>query len=151
MKKPKEENFALVKVRRAKSGGLDVHYIVTTEENGVVEKQKCHTELTNYPHKDFNDALAEYDSILKELYRCGQDEVYAVGASISGKDDSEGVVINGLYEFANLKTSSVVTPKIFLNGEEYGFEALVKNVWLRLEVEVYDYLYNDKKAELTQW
>lgn len=173
---PTEQQFSLSKVKLVKDGGLIVHYEVTEVINEQAYSNKYQVESAKDIHPDlknlFNNLrpvigrvfhLTSFKSLLdtagfkatkpqKELGEAYADKVLdnveAKGLSFSGADDNVAVVITGLMTVGNGQETAINTPRIKFNTETYGFEAELESIIEEIEIEVYEFLFKGKKAQL---
>ena len=70
------------------------------------------------------------------------------GVSLSGQDDNVGVILTGLFTVSNNQKTAINTPRMKFNTETFGFEEELENNVSDIENEVYEFLFNGKKAQL---
>ena len=91
--------------------------------------------------KKQNEAARAFsDEILKNI------EVR--GVSLSGSGDAVGIVLTGLLTSGNNQKTAINTPRLKFNSEVYGFEEDLEEISGQIEKEVYEFLFNGKKAQL---
>ncbi len=165
--------FALQKVRIGKQGGLDVTYSLTEVKDGVTYCNKYVVSNTKDPHPDLINWVQELQPIVANVFRLDalsgelrkrtvKDEylqstqeiadknsgsICVIGLSVTGKDESEGVVIQCDYLTQADQTVKINTPKLFFKRQYYGFEEELEVYLAEIEKEVYCYLFEDKTAE----
>lgn len=174
---PNKANFSLEKVKLAKTGGLDVHYSVNEKLGAEFYSNKYHIMCSKDVHPDlrklfsklnpivarvFNmdsfvteviesagfDATDSQKELAKDYAEACVDRISVRGISISGKDENQGVTIAGVYETDELIKTSICTPKINYATEVFGFESELEDIVYDIEDEVYQYLFEGKKAQL---
>ena len=174
---PNKANFSLEKVKLTKTGGLDVHYSVNEKLGTEIYSNKYHIMSSKDVHPDlrklfcklnpivarvFNlqsfmteviedsvfDASEMQKSIARDYAEACVDRISVRGISISGKDENQGVTIAGVYETDELIKTSICTPKINYATEVFGFESELEDIVFDIEDEVYQYLFEGKKAQL---
>lgn len=174
---PNKANFSLEKVKLTKTGGLDVHYSVNEKLGTEIYSNKYHIMSSKDVHPDlrklfsklnpivarvFNmdsfvteiiesaefDATEEQKNLAKYYAETCVDRISVRGISISGKDENQGVTIAGVYETDELIKTSICTPKINYATEVFGFESELEDIVFDIEDEVYQYLFEGKKAQL---
>ena len=174
---PNKANFSLEKVKLTKTGGLDVHYSVSEKLGTEIYSNKYHIMSSKDVHPDlrklfsklnpivarvFNmdsfvsevvesaefDATEEQKNLAKYYAETCVDRISVRGISISGKDENQGVTISGVYETDELIKTSICTPKINYATEVFGFESELEDIVFDIEDEVYQYLFEGKKAQL---
>ena len=174
---PNKANFSLEKVKLTKTGGLDVHYSVNEKLGAEFYSNKYHIMSSKDVHPDlrklfcklnpivarvFNlqsfmteviedsvfDASEMQKSIARDYAEACVDRISVRGISISGKDENQGVTIAGVYETDELIKTSICTPKINYATEVFGFESELEDIVFDIEDEVYQYLFEGKKAQL---
>lgn len=173
---PSEKAFALSKVKTLKDGGLDVHYEVTETIGNESYTNKYHVESAKDIHPDLLDCFDRLRPIMgrifnitsflsmvetsdfkatkkqSELSRDFADEmlknIEVRGVSFSGQDDNVGVVLTGLFTVSNNQKTAINSPRLKINTETFGFEEELENIVCDIENEVYEFLFEGKKAQL---
>lgn len=176
IKIPSEKNFSLSKVKLIKDGGVDVHYDVTEVIDSETYVNKYHVECTKDQHPDLTNCFKAMRPIMARLYNVTSfktlletDEFKATkaqkelaanfadeamcniemrGVSFSGSGENAGVVLTGLFEFSNGQKAAINSPRLKFEVDSFGFEEELEELCGRLEVEVYAYLFKNKKAQL---
>jgi hypothetical protein len=173
---PTESQFSVAKVKLAKGGGLTIHYEVTEvigEESYtnkfMVESakdihpdlQKCFDNLRPIMARIYH--LTSFLSLIetpdfkssakqKELGRAFGEElaknIEMRGVSYSGKDDNIGIVLTALMTSGNNQKCAINSPRLRFSSEVYGFEEELETICQTIEVEVYEFLWKGKKAQL---
>ena len=165
--------FALQKLRFGKGGGLDVTYSLTEQKDGVTYCNKYVVSNTKDPAEDLTmlmhklspmaaivfrlDALSEeltkqtikdeYLQSTSEIADQNMGAIHVFGFSISGKGESEGVVMQCDYMSPAMHSVKINTPKLFFKQFAYGFEEVLEQIIADIESEVYLYLFEDKTAD----
>lgn len=175
---PTEKAFALSKVKTLKDGGLDVHYEVTETVGNESYTNKYHVESAKDIHPDLRNCFDRLRPIMgrifnitsflslmdtpdmkanqkqKDAARNFADEmlknIEVRGVSLSGDGDNLGVVLTGLFTVSNnQKTCIINSPRIKFNTESFGFEEELEDIVGKIECEVYEFLFNGKRAQLS--
>ena len=76
------------------------------------------------------------------------DNVEVRGVSLSGQHDNVGVVLIGLFTISNNQKTAINTPRMKYNVETFGFEVELENIVSNIENEVYEFLFEGKKAQM---
>lgn len=172
-----KEKFSLSKVKLLKDGGIDVHYEVTevvgnesyTNKYHVLSAKDIHPDLRNlfkdlcpimgriFNITSFKSMMAtpDFKATKKQLdiaeafaQEClGNIDVR--GVSLSGQDDNVGVVLTGLFTVSNNQKTAINSPRLKYNVETFGFEEELENIVCDIENEVYEFLFEGKKAQLS--
>jgi hypothetical protein len=173
---PTEQQFALSKVKLAKTGGLTVHYEVTEVIGEESYTNKFLVESAKDIHPDLQGCfdrlrpimgrifhLTSFLSLIeisdfkanakqKELARAFADEllknIEVRGVSFSGQDDNVGLVLTALMTSGNNQKTAINSPRLKFNSETYGFEEDLESISGEIETEVYEFLFKGKKAQL---
>lgn len=173
---PSKDKFALSKVKTLKDGGLDVQYEITevvgnesyTNKYHVVSAKDIHPDLRNlfdnlrpimgriFNITSFKSMIATPDFKATKKQQ-GIAEIFAQeclknievrGVSLSGQDDNVGVVLTGLFTVSNNQKTAINSPRLKYNTETFGFEEELENIVCDIEEEVYEFLFEGKKAQL---
>jgi hypothetical protein len=174
---PNKANFSLEKVKLTKTGGLDVHYSVNEKLGAEFYSNKYHIMSSKDVHPDLRKLFSKLNPIVARVFNMDSfvteviesagfdatdmqkelardyaeacvDRISVRGISISGKDENQGVTIAGVYETDELIKTSICTPKINYATEVFGFESELEDIVFDIEDEVYQYLFEGKKAQL---
>lgn len=173
---PSKDKFALSKVKTLKDGGLDVQYEITevvgnesyTNKYHVVSAKDIHPDLRNLFDKlrpimgrifnitSFKSMIATPDfkatKKQQEIAESFAEEclknIEVRGVSLSGQDDNVGVVLTGLFTVSNNQKTAINSPRLKYNTETFGFEEELENIVCDIEEEVYEFLFEGKKAQL---
>lgn len=174
---PTEKAFALSKVKTLKDGGLDVHYEVTETVGNESYTNKYHVESAKDIHPDLRNCFDRLRPIMgrifnitsflslmdtpdmkanqkqKDAARNFADEmlknIEVRGVSLSGDGDNLGVVLTGLFTVSNNQKTCINSPRIKFNTESFGFEEELEDIVGKIECEVYEFLFNGKRAQLS--
>lgn len=174
---PTKKAFALSKVKTLKDGGLDVHYEVTETVGNESYTNKYHVESAKDIHPDLKRCFDSMRPIMgrifnvtsflscmdspemkltakqKEFARQFADEmlenIEVRGVSYSGDSDNLGVVLTGLFTVSNNQKTCINSPRIKFNTESFGFEEELEDIVGKIECEVYEFLFNGKRAQLS--
>lgn len=173
---PKENQFALSKVKLLKDGGIDVHYEVTeviatesyTNQYHVTSAKDIHPDLQNLfddlapimgrvfnitsflsmvETPEFNATKTQKQTAEEFADECLKN-IEVRGVSLSGKGDNIGVVLTGLFTTANGQKTAINSPRMKYNTESFGFEEELERIVNEIEDEVYAFLFKGKKAQL---
>lgn len=173
---PSKDKFALSKVKTLKDGGLDVQYEITevvgnesyTNKYHVVSAKDIHPDLRNlfdnlrpimgriFNITSFKSMIATPDfkatKKQQEIAESFAEEclknIEVRGVSLSGQDDNVGVVLTGLFTVSNNQKTAINSPRLKYNTETFGFEEELENIICDIEEEVYEFLFEGKKAQL---
>lgn len=173
---PSKEKFALTKVKLLKDGGLDVHYEVTEVIGNESYTNKYHVLSCKDIHPDLRKKFDELRPILGRVFNITSfktliktpgfkatnkqielaenfareclENIEVRGVSLSGQDDNVGVVLTGLFTVSNNQKTAINTPRMKYNVETFGFEEELENIVCDIENEVYEFLFEGKKAQL---
>nr|DAM09353.1 MAG TPA: hypothetical protein [Caudoviricetes sp.] len=173
---PSKEKFALSKVKLLKDGGLDVHYEVTEVVGNESYTNKYHVLSAKDIHPDLRKLFDNLRPIMGRVFNITsfksmmatpdfkatkkQTEIAEAfaeeclgnievrGVSLSGQDDNVGVILTGLFTVSNNQKTAINTPRMKFNTETFGFEEELENNVSDIENEVYEFLFNGKKAQL---
>lgn len=169
--KPKKENFSIKQVELNDAGGLKVKYEIY-EQSGEeeyryiyqVENQKIIHPDMYFPfhhlkynvgkifnmitvaefinESDVNNDIKEATSDLSDSIL---DRIKISGISIIGKESNKFLVIKSVYMAENGYKTVLKTPKIKLDITE---DSVLCDIVSVIEEEVYEYLFNNKQAQL---
>lgn len=154
----KRKDFRLVKLNLLSNKGVEARF--ETKENmggdAVLAENKKKLKAVRHPHLDdacekFLDHIIEVVGLKPEA----AEDIEMIGISVSGKNESEGVVISAKMDVLNGRVISINTPNILFDDPDYNeresvkkltsLQSLVKSV----ENEVYGYFFEDKLAQQT--
>lgn len=173
-----KENFKLNKVKVLKSNsGLSIDYSTEEQQGGLTYFDKDHKESTKEPHPDLLKKFSELKPILCRIYyftfirevinrkefaatdkqlqvaeRAVQEILPLIeitGVSISGEDEGKGVIIMGTFKAPTNQKMAINSHRLKWDKIVYGFEEELQTIIEELESECFEYLFNDKKAQLT--
>lgn len=173
--KPTESAYKLTKVKLMNGGGLQVRYEVTESIGSEVFSNKYEIESAKDVHPDlsalFNDlvpimgrvfnitsflsvveckdfkATAAQNQKAREFADECLSKIEIRGVSLSGDGDNLGIVITGLFTTPNGQKTCINSPRLRLT-DEYGFEEILEQIIEKLRHEVYEFLFNNKRAQL---
>lgn len=173
---PTKEKFSLSKVKLLKDGGLDVHFEVTEVVGNESYTNKYHVLSAKDIHPDLRKLFKDLCPIMGRVFNItsfksviatpdfkatkkqieiadsfaneclGNIEVR--GVSLSGQDDNVGVVLTGLFTVSNNQKTAINTPRMKYAVETFGFEEELENIVCDIENEVYEFLFNGKRAQM---
>lgn len=173
---PTKEKFSLSKVKLLKDGGLDVHYEVTEVVGNESYTNKYHVLSAKDIHPDLRKLFKDLCPIMGRVFNItsfksmiatpdfkatkkqieiadsfaneclGNIEVR--GISLSGQDDNVGVVLTGLFTVSNNQKTAINTPRMKYAVETFGFEEELENIVCDIESEVYEFLFDGKRAQM---
>lgn len=175
--KPVKESFKLSKVKLVKDGGLDCHFQVDETIGQEVYQEKYHTESAKDLHPDlascFNslhpilarvyhmnffralmgnedfEATAEQSAIAEKMYQEILQKIKVTEIRLSGSNENEGVVLIGSLKGNSAKGLSMVSEKINFSDSFYGFEEDLEITIDEIKDEVYSFLFEGKRAQLS--
>lgn len=171
-----KDNFELNKCKLLKTGGIesDTDFTVATDGsfNKINRTEKnpitAHPDLENairglkdflliscgymigrtvVNSADFKATKAQKEAIEKQI-AIFTDKTNVTGISISGEDKTEGVIIMGKIKAENGSNIAINSPRMRFGVTTYGFEEELQKECDLITDEVYEYLYNSKKAQL---
>lgn len=70
------------------------------------------------------------------------------GISLSGKDENVGVVITAAFTADSNQKMAINSHRVKFKEERYGFEEDMEKIIGEIELEVYAFLFENKKAQL---
>lgn len=173
---PTKEKFSLSKVKLLKDGGLDVHFEVTEVVGNESYTNKYHVLSAKDIHPDLRKLFKDLCPIMGRVFNItsfksmiatpdfkatkkqieiadsfaneclGNIEVR--GVSLSGQDDNVGVVLTGLFTISNNQKTAINTPRMKYAVETFGFEEELENIVCGIENEVYEFLFDGKRAQM---
>ena len=173
---PTKEKFSLSKVKLLKDGGLDVHFEVTEVVGNESYTNKYHVLSAKDIHPDLRKLFKDLCPIMGRVFNItsfksmiatpdfkatkkqieiadsfaneclGNIEVR--GVSLSGQDDNVGVVLTGLFTVSSNQKTAINTPRMKYAVETFGFEEELENIVCDIENEVYEFLFDGKRAQM---
>lgn len=177
MKKPIEANFKLSKFKVGKGGGLETHFEVNESIGEAVFTEKHHLSSAKDVHPDLQNELNKLRSIVARVFgltsflsvvdtpefkstknqdkiaRDFEDEVLGKvdvrGISLSGEKENIGVVITAVLTVMKTQKTAINTPRIQFAKINFGFEEELEQILTTIEKEVYKFLFEDKRAQLS--
>lgn len=173
---PTKENFSLSKVKLLKDGGLDVHFGVTEVVGNESYTNKYHVLSAKDIHPDLRKLFKDLCPIMGRVFNITSfksmiatpdfkatkkqieiadsfaneclGNIEVKGVSLSGQDDNVGVVLTGLFTVSNNQKTAINTPRMKYAVETFGFEEELENIVCDIENEVYEFLFEGKRAQM---
>lgn len=174
---PTEKNYNLSKVKLNPNGGLQADYQVTETVGGEPSVTDYHASVSRDIHPDLRGLFEDLRPIVARVFnitsfltlldtdemklpeskkmmaRAFADELIAKidvrGVSWSGTDDNTGVVITAVFETPNGLKTCINTPRIKMATISFGFEEELEKIVEAIKIEVYQFLFNGKQAQLS--
>lgn len=172
---PNKDSFELLKVKITKSG-LDVHYELTEVVGSEAYTNRYHVESEQEIHPDLRKGFKDLEPIMgrilgltsflsmmeAEPFKATKSQTEQArgfadnlmgrlevrGISLSGSGDNRGVVISGQLSVDNGQQTAVNSPRMKFGYVAFGFEEELERIVTLIEDEVYESLFNGKKAQL---
>jgi len=120
---------------------VDAPYVAHPDLLNTLEKMRLYVAQQYGYHLLTNDKNdEEYKDIL------GRITIY--GLSVSGAEQLKGAVINGKIKLEAEGTRALPTGRIVFSSEKLGYEQEVQQLVELVEGEVYECLFNNKRAQL---
>jgi hypothetical protein len=140
----------LKKAKTNKAGGLYVEYSVEHVIGDEVFESTVKRNEDIPPHPDLTSIFEELKPMLTKVFEYKKDKanVKVIGISFSGSDDTAGAVITGTFKTSGGQKVALNTPRLRYNVTTYGYEEQLEAIHERLEQEVKEYLFEEKKAQL---
>lgn len=176
MKTPEKKAFSLSKVKVINGGGLDVHFEVEEACGAEVYRENYHLTSGKEIHPDLQKLFDKLKPIMARVYHLSFfrslmetpdfkatkkqkelaeeafkeviDKLRVTGVALSGKDDNVGVVLTGTFTADSNQKMAINSHRMKFNSERYGFEEEMEEIVGEIESEVYEFLFNNKKAQL---
>ena len=173
---PTKEKFSLSKVKLLKDGGLDVHFEVTEVVGNESYTNKYHVLSAKDIHPDLRKLFKDLCPIMGRVFNITSfksmiatpdfkatkkqieiadsfaneclGNIEVKGVSLSGQDDNVGVVLTGLFTVSNNQKTAINTPRMKYAVETFGFEEALENIVCDIENEVYEFLFDGKRAQM---
>lgn len=173
---PTKEKFSLSKVKLLKDGGLDVHFEVTEVVGNESYTNKYHVLSAKDIHPDLRKLFKDLCPIMGRVFNITSfksmiatpdfkatkkqieiadsfaneclENIEVRGVSLSGQDDNVGVVLTGLFTVSNNQKTAINTPRMKYAVETFGFEEELENIVCDIENEVYEFLFDGKRAQM---
>lgn len=173
---PTKEKFSLSKVKLLKDGGLDVHFEVTEVVGNESYTNKYHVLSAKNIHPDLRKLFKDLCPIMGRVFNITSfksmiatpdfkatkkqieiadsfaneclENIEVRGVSLSGQDDNVGVVLTGLFTVSNNQKTAINTPRMKYAVETFGFEEELENIVCDIENEVYEFLFDGKRAQM---
>jgi hypothetical protein len=172
------ENFKLLKFKLIQGGGAEIHFEeeITDGDETFYDKYTMQTAKVIHPDlmiilnqmkpmfaKSYDYSFIR-DIIMKAEFGATQDQaviaentyqeilkkINMTGIAMSGSKDKKGVIITATYVSPTGKKRGVSTERITFNLQKYGFEDELERLFDDLEEEVYGFIYENKRAKITQ-
>lgn len=167
---PKKEEFKLIKAIVGDKS-VYVEWVEREMWNGVNYEIPGNKTFPFIPHQDLvevRDSLREYlmrshhhydmyETAIK--YLKGEQKqkvtdafldlvqkVEVTSISISGENQLRGAVISGKIESNNKSKAAINSPRIVFSSDKIGYETNVEGQCELLESEIYEYIFNKKRA-----
>lgn len=141
--KPNECDFSLTKVKLTKDGGAAVTY--------KLNSNKVHVECDEYIHVDLHKLFIELRPLMAQVFALPEilnENIIVTGIGIAGKEENKGCVLIADYATISGQPTKIASPRIKFLEQYYGFEGQLQDIANAIEHEVFEYLFNGKKAEL---
>lgn len=176
MKKPSKDAFALSKAKMIPGGGLDVHFVVEEACGAEIYKEDYHISSTKDIHPDLGNLFKKLSPIMARIYHLSffrslletpefkatsaqkkqaekafeevLNKLSVTGISLSGKDENVGVVITAAFTADSNQKMAINSHRVKFKEERYGFEEDMEKIIGEIELEVYAFLFENKKAQL---
>ena len=142
----------LLKVKLDPKGGLSANYEVTVTQCGeptIIERTENNSSDI---HPDLRDAIARLREFVVDAFAFPKElaeKIEIRGVAWSGGGDGAGVVITSVLEAVNGQKTALNTPRIKLSAESFGFEPDLEDAANSIKEEVYKYLFEGKRAQLS--
>lgn len=177
MKKPSRKNFKISKVKLLKDGGLDCHFETEEVYGDETFTEKLHSESSKDVHPDLRDKLQELAIIVARVFHLtffntlvANDKFFAnkaqviiaeemqnelvkkinvTGISWSGQYANEGIVITATLAADNNQRMALNTIRMKFSDTRYGFEEQMEQIAEEVKDEVYEFLFEGKRAQLS--
>ena len=138
--------FALKKARKAKNGGLDIAYTMQYTDGSCVSNRIVSTRII---HPDLEKLFAQLEPIVAKVFTLpNTDSIAVIGISFAGKAENDGCAIISTFFTDALQATNIVTPQLHFHKNNYGFEHELEAIASAIEDECYQYLFEDKEADL---
>ena len=146
--------FALKKAIKAKNGGLDIAYTMQYTDGLCVTNRIVSTRII---HPDLERLFAQLEPIAAKVFTLpNTDSIAVIGISFAGKAENYGCAIISTFFTDALQATNIVTPHLHFHKNNYGhfyknnygFEHELEAIATAIEYECYQYLFEDKEADL---
>ena len=176
MKTPSEEAFQLSKVKVISGGGLDVHFEVEETCGAEVYRETYHLSSSKEIHPDLKKLFDQLKPIMARVYHLSffrslmetpefkatkkqqelAEEAFSeviarlkvTGVALSGKDNNVGVVLTGTFTADSNQKMTINSHRMKFSDERYGFEEEMEDIVSKIESEVYQFLFKNKKQQM---
>lgn len=174
-KNKKRDSFVLVKSKILKAQ-VEIHFeTIVSSDSEVRYIHSTHAD-TATPHPDFNNlmkrlkpimaeilglnspmSVLNYDkfsanqvqkNIAEKIYQNNLDRLDITGISVSGRDESRGVIITAMLTAPNGMKMAVNSCRIKLADDFYQWIDELNEIVEEIENESYSYIYEAKQAQL---
>lgn len=170
------ERFTLLKVKLLKNEALDVHFVYQVIDGATQYDLKDHIESPIVPHPDLRDRVTRLNTYVARIYaltffrdmilqpefeatpkqseaaeRYYQsilERIKVTGVCLSGNDKHKGCIITAVFMAENRIPMALNTHRIRFSESRYGFEEELGEICEEIESECFEYLYNNKQAQL---
>jgi hypothetical protein len=170
------DNFSLKDLKLMKGGGIESTTIIEMNIDGAFMEIKRKQETPVVPHFDLENLVKGLketlliscrfmgiNAVIKkpefnlmknqgEAIRQMQDilleKTIVTAVHVSGQDQNEGVIISGKIQAENGSNIAINSPRLRFTSAVYGFEEQLQIDVACLEGQLYQYLHEDKKAQL---
>lgn len=170
-------DFTLSKLKLTKGGGVSVEYDLTESVNG--EKQEIHYCVDSVAdvHPDLKKSLnclrfimarvfdytgvmalveaADFGGTKAQIKQAAEffdnmvSRIEVRGVTLSGKDEKAGILISASFDVADGYSVIINSPRIKFAGRTFGFEVELGCIAADIEREVYAFLFEGKRAQLS--
>lgn len=177
MKKPVIERFFLNKVKLISgNGGIEANFETEDVVGSEIYHDSGHEKSTKIPHPDLLKIFEQLKPMVARIYhftfireiimaedfkakpeqariaeRALQEilgKINVIGISLSGSDDKAGVILTASFTADNNMKMAINTHRIKFTDTKYGFEEDLGELIKKLKEEVYNYIFEGKKAQL---
>lgn len=145
--------FELNKVQLTKYGGLEISYtkcdgtVAQGEQDNPVEYK---IKSIAAPHPDLVRAITELDVIVAECFELVDDQMVLDRIKVKGVEYAVGnsIIIHWEWIAKNNVATKMITPRIKLESDIFGFEKDLSDMVQRIHEETYSYI-KGKRAQLS--
>lgn len=170
------EQFKLSKIKKIKNGGMEIDWEMRRSTDN--ENYEIPSNIKNpvIPHPDLVSLFDKLKPFVARIYnwtlvreivknrefKATPDQskllenyvqemigkITISGISVSGEDQHAGVIITAVFEHEVNSKSAINGHRIRFSSNVYGFEDEIREICESIERESFEYLYEDKKAQL---